>query len=533
MLSPRFLFMSFAFQFLGSIASLHSCIMATRRLLEQYMLHAAAAPSTELAGQQPLSIDTDDASFGHDAVLKAIKDVQSQIDSCINRLPTELLSKIFEFVSEERDGAIVQLSHVCNHWRRIALFSSHAWSKVMADMSPPANDPKVERALVYLARSGACPIDVEVIASHGDNYDPSNGIMDALYSHIPRWRSFSFHCSSSGVSNDVIKSLNGAATALQELRFVFQPGPRAHGEYPRMPANFLVQAPLLRLLQLNGVAVNLNWLSSLQHLETLELVQNGNSPLVYGDLLRAVSSCASSLRNLKIHATISNTGTSSVPRTHLVLPSLHTLDLILQTSPVASVLGDIEAPALECLSLQDIRNPSDRWCSLGLRSFLRQPASRLRQLRLCSIGLEDDELIWALGRMPGLETLELIHSTNTDILLRSLAQPMPDMTSESWVTPALHTLKMEQCHQITGTALVECIKSRNTSSLNSVTHVPIQDLRVQNCYRFERRHSVKLGKLTPFLNLDVAVISSFSFGLGGMRSRSPYENVVLGLSLPH
>ncbi|CAE7215520.1 unnamed protein product [Rhizoctonia solani] len=532
MLSPL-AFVSSVFQLLGSIALHHWCIMAAHQLLERCMLHEAAPSHSELDSQQLASTDgRDNTNFGHDVIPKVVEGVRRQTESCINRLPTELLSKIFEFVSEEQNGAIVQLSHVCSHWRQVALFSSRAWSKVMADMSPPANDPKVERALAYLARSGACPIDVQVIASHGDSYDPSNGVMDALYSHIHRWRSFSFHCSSSGVSNDVIKSLNGTATALQELRFVFQTGPRAHGEYPRMPAKFLVQAPLLRCLQLNGVAVNLNWLSSLQHLETLELVQNGNGSLVYGDLLRALSSCATSLRNLKMHATISNTGASSVPGTRLVLPSLQTLDLILQTSPMASVLGDIEAPALEYLSLQDIRNPSDRWCSLGLRSFLHQPASRLRQLRLCSIGLEDDELIWALGRMQGLENLEVIHSTNTDILLRSLAQPMPDMSSESWVTPALHTLKMEQCHQITGTALIECIKSRNASSLNSVTHVPIRDLRVQNCYRFERRHSLKLGKLTPLLNLDVAIISSFNFGMGGMRSRSPYENVV-GVSIPY
>ncbi|CAE6411798.1 unnamed protein product [Rhizoctonia solani] len=466
----------------------------------------------------------------HDTVLKASEDVQRHHDLNINRLPTELLSKIFEIASEEQDGAIIELSHVCSHWRRVALFSPRAWSKVTADMSPAFNDPKVEKALAYLARSGACPVDVQVIASYGDSYDPSNGIMDALYSHIPRWRSFSFHCSNSVVSNDVIKSLNGATTALRELRLVFQSGPRTHGEHPRMPTNFLVQAPLLRLLQLNGVGVNLNWLASLQHLETLELIQNGNSPLAYGDLLRAVSSCAASLRSLKIHATISNTGTWPLPS--LVLPSLQSLDLILQTSPMTSVLGNIEAPALEYLSLQDIRNPSDRWCSVGLRSFLRQPASSLRQLRLCSIGLEDDELIWALGRMEGLETLELIHSTNTDVLLRGLAQPMPDTAVDSWITPALHTLKIEQCHQITGTALVDCIKSRNASSLGSTRHVPIRDLRVQNCYQFERRHSVKLSKFTPFLNLDVAVISSFNFGLGGMRSRSPYENVV-GVAIPY
>ncbi|KAF8761279.1 hypothetical protein RHS01_00806 [Rhizoctonia solani] len=309
-----------------------------------------------ISPQQLVSTDT-----LHDNVLKASEDVQRQPGPGINYLPTELLSKVFEIVSEEQDGAIIQLSHSG---------SRHV---------PTSNDPKVEKALAYLARSGACPVDVQVIASYGDSYDPSNGVMDALYSHIPRWRSFSFHCSNSGVSYDVIKSLSGTATALRELRL----------------------APFLRLLELNGVGVNLNWLTSLQHLETLELVQNGNSPLAYGDLLRVLSTCAASLRSLKIHATISNTGT--LPSPALVLPSLQTLDLILQTSPMASVLGHIEAPVLEYLSLQDIRNPSDRWCSIGLRSFLRQPASSLRQLRLCSIGMEDDELIWALGEWKGLK----------------------------------------------------------------------------------------------------------------------------------
>jgi hypothetical protein len=375
----------------------------------------------------------------------------------INCLPTELLSKIFELVSEEHDGAIVQLSHVCSYWRRTALSSPRAWAKVIADLSPHSEDPRVEQALVYIARSGACPVDVQLIASGDDSYDPSNSVIEAVCSNISRWRSFSFRCSNSGISSDVIKSLNGCAMALQEFRLVFQLGSRAHSDYPRMPTNFSVQAPSLRVLHLNGVGVNLAWVATLQNLHTLELVQNGNGPLPYNDLLHALSNCATSLRNLKVQATISNTGgffgiSTQAP---LVLPSLQTLDLILQTSAVASLLIDIEAPNLESLSLQDVHNPSDRWCSLGLRSFLRQPASRLRQLRMCSLGLEDDELIWMLTRMQGLETLEMIHSTNTDAVLRTLSQPMPDTTLESWVAPALHTLTIEQCHQITGTGVFE------------------------------------------------------------------------------
>jgi hypothetical protein len=418
----------------------------------------------------------------------------------------------------------------------------------LADLSAPSNAPAAKRALAYLERSGACPLDIQVTGT-GQLSNPSNGIAVALHNAFSRWRSFSFKSSSSGVSSDLIKSLSGRAQALEELSLVFDPVARPHGDYPRLPSNFSVQAPVLRVLRLNGVGINLEWASTLRHLETLELVQSNSSPLAYDALLHALSNCAPSLRSVKIQALVSNIPTvSATPiSTPLLLPSLETLDLILHTSPVASLLIDLEAPNLRSLSLQDARVPSDRWCSLGIRSFLRQPASHLRHLRLCSSGLDDDDLIWMLKRMPALESLEMINSTNTDVVLRALSRPVPAASptdTETWIAPSLSVLTIEQCHQITGTgmwnnaimsyaviltihaALVDSIKARNTRSINSTTHVPIRQLRVQNCYQFERRHSVKLKKLTPVLQLDVAEISSFSFGLGGMRARSPSENTL-------
>lgn len=377
----------------------------------------------------------------------------------INRLPTELLSRIFDLASEEDNGAIIHLSHVCSYWRRTALSSPRAWSKIMADLSLRSGDPKIERTLTYLARSGACPVDVQFITSSNGSYDSSNGVMEALCSNISRWRSFSLHCSDQlqDVCSDVIASLNGRAPSLEELRLVFQPSSRAHGEHPHLPEGFLLRAPSLGRLHLNGVGANLVWIATLQNLHTLELIQNNNSPLAYSDLLYAISRCAASLRGLKVHATISSSSDFSgiVTQTPLVLPSLRTLDLILKTSPVASLLADIEAPNLESLSLQDVQNPSDRWCSFGLRSFLRQQAPRLRQLRVCSLGLEDDELIWVLTRVQGLESLEIIHSVNTDVVLRMLSQSIPDTAAETWVVPALRTLTLEQCHQMTGKGVFE------------------------------------------------------------------------------
>ncbi|KAF8609552.1 hypothetical protein BDV93DRAFT_503860 [Ceratobasidium sp. AG-I] len=496
-------------------------VVATRQLLEQYILHAAVILAQIESTRQRLS----SLEIEHLAVQGIIADAQTHLDSHINRLPSELVSKIFEIASEDQDGAIIPLSHVCRNWRYIALSSPRAWSKVLVDLSPSSNGPRVSRALAYLARSGACPLDIRLIANTGYPSD----VVPVLYKTFPRWRTFSFDCSNSEISSGVIKSLAGQAPVLEELRLVFEPTSRAHADSsPRIPSNFSVRAPSLRVLHLNGVGINLEWASTLSNLHTLELIQSSSHPLSYSALLRVLASCASSLRTLKIHGSVSipNGFFGSSSQSPLVLPALETLDLSLLASPIASLLLDIEAPNLRSLSLQDVRVPSDRWCSVGLRSFLRQPSSRIRHLRLCSSGLDDDDLVWAMQRMSGLETLELMNSNNTDVVLRALARPVSSDTpaeTETWIAPSLHTVTMEQCHQITGTALVDSIKARNTRSFDSNTHLPIRHLRVQNCYQFERRHQVKLNKLTPVLQLDVAV-SSFTFGQGGMRARSPHQN---------
>ncbi|KAG9126966.1 hypothetical protein FRC07_001184 [Ceratobasidium sp. 392] len=502
-------------------------VMVTGQLLEEYILHAASLlAQIESTRTRLMSLEQE-----HRVALNVIAHAQAQLNSAgVNRLPTEIISKIFELVSEAQDGAIICLSHVCRDWRAIAFESPRAWSKLSADLSAPSDASTAKRALAYLGRSGACPLDIRLITSTGQLPNPSNGITGALRKSLFRWRSFSFVSSSLGISSEFVKSLSGHAPMLEELHLAFQSVPSMHGDHLRLPSNFSVQAPSLRVLRLDDVGINLEWASTLRQLHTLELVQNTGNPLAYDSLIRALSGSASSLRTIKIHARVTNlpqlsASSVSVP---LVFPYLETLDLTLHTSPVASLLADFEAPKLRSLSLQDIRVPSDRWCSLGIRSFLRQPGLHLHHLRLCASGLDDEELLWALKRMPQLESLEMVNLTNTDTVLRALSRPVLPASptdTETWITPSLNSMTIEQCHQLTGTALVDSIKARNSRVADSQSHSPIRRLRVQNCYQFERRHSVKLSKLSPALQLD-AVVSSFTFGLGGMRARSPYENML-------
>lgn len=104
-------------------------------------------------------------------------------------LPAELLASIFEDASgvlqhkpllpRKENGAEVTISHVCAHWRHVALNSSALWSRIDLDDS---SRKMLERAHIYLERSGSNLIDVAYVGSvylvFGMYFVP----------HIHRWR---------------------------------------------------------------------------------------------------------------------------------------------------------------------------------------------------------------------------------------------------------------------------------------------------------------------------------------------------------
>jgi hypothetical protein len=80
----------------------------------------------------------------------------------VNRLPAELLAHIFRessFVSsspkpKETMREMVAFSHVCSHWRRIALSRPDLWSTVSSDQPQLATE--------FIQRSGGIPLDISI-----------------------------------------------------------------------------------------------------------------------------------------------------------------------------------------------------------------------------------------------------------------------------------------------------------------------------------------------------------------------------------
>ncbi|KAI0771114.1 hypothetical protein BD413DRAFT_62291 [Trametes elegans] len=122
--------------------------------------------------------------------------------SPIHSLPVELLTSIFQLgvnsdpiPDEQVRGQPtfeVLVSHVCRHWRQIALHSPHLWTTVHF-----RTRAHMTRGEVYLSRNASLPIDIYVDTCSEDDYqlrkdllfrDDFLPIFEILIHHIKRWR---------------------------------------------------------------------------------------------------------------------------------------------------------------------------------------------------------------------------------------------------------------------------------------------------------------------------------------------------------
>ena len=90
-------------------------------------------------------------------VLHAIREIWNTYVP-INKLPPEILSKIFEYHTHELP--LVGATHVCRYWRSVLISSPSFWTCLQFR--------SVNRTLAYLERSKAAPIDILINTGFGD-----------------------------------------------------------------------------------------------------------------------------------------------------------------------------------------------------------------------------------------------------------------------------------------------------------------------------------------------------------------------------
>ncbi|EIN05440.1 hypothetical protein PUNSTDRAFT_74789, partial [Punctularia strigosozonata HHB-11173 SS5] len=123
--------------------------------------------------------------------------------SPVQKLPNEILGLVFtsSAPAEPHDTsnslrAAVTLSHVCRHWRRLALSRSELWSSIYLHL--PLSDAQVDRAGACLLRSRTRPLNVVMDLAdlsddededpHGITQEQMETLCRVLLPHASRWR---------------------------------------------------------------------------------------------------------------------------------------------------------------------------------------------------------------------------------------------------------------------------------------------------------------------------------------------------------
>ena len=224
----------------------------------------------------------------------------------INRLPPEILGRVLEF--REGDEDLISATHVCNRWRSALTSSPSLWTKIVFRDS--------SRALVYLARSGALPIDVSFIPTRASfetwKFDPE----DPHTSRIPwfdRVKSIVVE-GDEGQIEAILEQLCLPAPLLQSLKFSGRPdlgmAPWIAIDAISFPREFLCgQAPSLRSLSLDSISpVDSTFKLPLTNLTSLTWIDEGSKATVTG--LLSLLELAPLLELLALHLRIPSVSTA-------------------------------------------------------------------------------------------------------------------------------------------------------------------------------------------------------------------------------
>jgi hypothetical protein len=189
-----------------------------------------------------------------------------------NGLPPEILSRVLEYRTRERD--LVAATQVCRYWRSTLISSPSLWTCFQFQSSHD-----FDRTLTYLERSKSAPIDVSVSSDWSRNFD----VLEYLAPHISRTRSLVFQASQE-IQTACLLFCNPAP--LLEHLAIF-----ASGRIVHLPDNFLSQqTPSLRSVNLSCVYPKLETLFPLPNLTEFHLfLPDGTGPFSMGALFRFFS----------------------------------------------------------------------------------------------------------------------------------------------------------------------------------------------------------------------------------------------------
>jgi hypothetical protein len=307
----------------------------------------------------------------------------------VNRLPTELLCKIFEYVRDQTVDAFT-ISYVCRRWRETTISYSQLWSYIsISPLAPNFYEICIQRSLTalldtiivipskYLDRADAGRINasLKLVAANSERMRkvelnfPTGAVhlLDVL--DVPAPRLEKFVCSCAELENKPREGLGMPALS---------PG-------HKLPTLFRGHTPNLRSLQLSGVGDSV--LENFANLTSLSLGfarEDGEDCLRFYNLLRRCPLLQSlELRSYLLYF---------IPDFGVPIPLIALTELKVWHANARYVLSNTDTPELSTLHIQKpppVADADEIICSFALPDDLSRLVilQKLNKLSINTIGV--------------------------------------------------------------------------------------------------------------------------------------------------
>ena len=294
----------------------------------------------------------------------------------ISLLPAEILSRVFHFLaleelplSEERNVGWIRVTHVCRHWRQVALSDSSLWARISDNGMGIGRD--VDTTLIFemliRAKNAALEIDLDLMYA---NPNP----MHMFAPHLSHTRALRLCGLDESDSEGVREIFNREAPALEYFELDFYVGSPVTFQDLGRTTLFKGHAPKLRSFCIHQVCIP--W-SFIPHGQLTQLKIDCRAEPYEGDtptlgngrqFIDMLVDCPA-LEILVLDLCLPNDLSQSSPGRVVHLPRLSRLSIGDSTSRVTDLLKSLRIPSntvlhLRCIS--DFGSPDDDYDILPL-----------------------------------------------------------------------------------------------------------------------------------------------------------------------
>ena len=316
--------------------------------------------------------------------------------SPVRRLPPELLGEIFElclprnYHKKDAHQAVMLPSHVCSHWRSVALSIPRLWSKIVLYVSDRVVELRTALVIAWLSRSGGSPLSISL---NGRNVRP---ILGVILLHCDRWQHIDLFIPPKMLQ--CFEQANGHFDRLETLQICSS---SFHVDTFHSPRRIFESAPKLRTLSFKS---GFTWKSFDIPWAQITDFDGGICAIGIAACLKMLQ-CLGNLQKLRIRLYPYNVDVSTLRP--VVLESRSLISLYLQEGGNIGTLFDhLTLPNLHDLALDDI---AYEWPQAQFLSFLSRSSPPLSDFSIGSVGdwMADNTLIEILQHTPSLRFLSL------------------------------------------------------------------------------------------------------------------------------